>query len=288
MMDYLKVMAEHLLPPLLVILAGVAGIVGRYVIRWLSVRLGVEELTRTSRVASLWTRAVDTGIAAAEHGALVWAREHGELMPGPAKLARALSVARDEAARMRLPELARDTLVDLIEARLGDPSAPGQSVSGEDAVHALRAGVPPALLAILVLILPATLGACTTGQLQAHVTAARLSSAALDGAATIIEAACSAEESARMGREGVSPEAHEAHVTRCTQADAGHELARHGWLAYVDAVLAAALERRPSLLDVLAWARQLAGAYVALAGLLEALGVDDVPPLPTVLAGGGS
>ena len=129
--------------------------------------------------------------------------------------------------------------------------------------------------------------ACSTGQLQAHATAARLSRATLEGARVGIESACAPARSAEMARGGVSPDDHAKHVARCRKAGAGHELTRQAWLTYVDAVLAAGSGGKVDLVDIIAWAARLARTYTALAEVLVELGLEP-PQLPAQLRGRSS
>jgi hypothetical protein len=289
---YAKVATESLLPVVLTLVSGAMLILGRYVHRWLAAKLGVEQLIAEEKRDALVRDVIDGGIARSEQRTVQWARERGELPPGPAKLEWALKWIVDELHRRGLPELGRDQLAELVEARLGDPRAPGEADRASAVLYRLRgddvdrerstaAARGAVLFAVLACVAP--LGGCSTGQLQAHTTAARLARSTLDTTATGIEAACAPAVSERMGRAGVSADDHAEHRDRCTRAAAGHEVTRQSWLGYVDAVLAAASGGRVDLGDILAWAAQLTEAYGAVAELLRELGREP-PPLPRELA----
>lgn len=141
----------------------------------------------------------------------------------------------------------------------------------------LLAGVAKLILSLVVF---AT--GCSTSQLSAHVTAARLTRPALDGVAQGLEVACSTERAAERGRAG-DEEGYAQLRRRCARGAESHEVARQAWLGYLDAVLAAASGGKVDLADVLAWGLRVAQAYQAVASLLRELDVD-APPLPSQLA----
>jgi hypothetical protein len=126
--------------------------------------------------------------------------------------------------------------------------------------------------------------ACSPSALRVHVHAAPMARSSLDVAAGLGEAACAPERSARMAREGVSSDEHEAHVRRCERAKGAHALAVAAWVGYVGAVLEAASGGRVGLVDVLRWSSQLTTLYHDTRAALAALGVD-APDLPSALGG---
>lgn len=141
------------------------------------------------------------------------------------------------------------------------------------------------LIGVLVLVAVALYAtACTTSQLRTHAHAASVSRASLDLGATLGEAACSPERSARMAREGSTVEAHEAHVEACLSVKGSHGVAVAAWVGYVGAVLSAATTGRVGLADILTWASRFASTYTTLADALRVLGVD-APGLPPALGG---
>lgn len=116
-MEYLAELAEHIIPVVGVILAGVLGVVGTALVRKLAALVGVKithEQLRT--VEALAVR----GVAYAEEWALKKVKNEGKRPAGPDKLEAALEFVTPMARRAGLPELARDELVKLIESALGE------------------------------------------------------------------------------------------------------------------------------------------------------------------------
>lgn len=136
-------------------------------------------------------------------------------------------------------------------------------------------------LAKLALALFVLLSGCSTAQLRAHASTARLTRPAIDGVATGLEAACSRERAEELGRAD-DVEGYLLFRERCARGAESHETVRQAWITYLDAVLAAASGGAVELADVLRWGMQLAASYVALADLLRELGRDP-PPLPAQL-----
>jgi hypothetical protein len=120
-MDYLATAAEHLLPPLLVILSGVLTALGVAALRWLRARLGLEHLVTDEAIDAAVRDVVAAAAAYAEQLAHRWriGLDPMPADPARAKLEIALSFVARELRRRQLPEQARDRLVDLLEARLG-------------------------------------------------------------------------------------------------------------------------------------------------------------------------
>lgn len=129
----IKVVTEALIPPVALVVAGVAAALGRSLLRFLNARFGTEEIAVRLNAEKLLVQILDEGIAFAEQKGLVWARNVGELPEGALKLGWALDFVKVQMKEHRLPERTRDYLVDRIEARLGNPSAPGESIRGNDA-----------------------------------------------------------------------------------------------------------------------------------------------------------
>ncbi len=130
----IKVVTEALIPPVALVVAGVAAALGRSLLRFLNARFGTEEVTARLNAEALFNQFIDGGIAFAEQKALIWARDRGSLPSGSLKLKWAIDFIKAQMKEHSLPERARDFLVDRIEARLGNPAAPGESVRGQEAV----------------------------------------------------------------------------------------------------------------------------------------------------------
>lgn len=115
-MDYVKEIAEHLIPILAMILAGLASVLTPWLARKLAALLGLKVTAEQQKlIADIATRAV--------HYADQWATakvKNDEPRPGgAAKLEAALGFAMPLIRQARLPELARDELVKAIESALG-------------------------------------------------------------------------------------------------------------------------------------------------------------------------
>ena len=156
-METFKTITEHLLPPVLIIVAGVLTMLGRYLMKWLAHKLRAEQFYEQQAVEAAVDRVVSSAVSYAEQMALSWARDKQELATGPRKLDWALGYIRREMMEQRLPEMARDRMVDLIEARLGSPEAPGEAVRAQDAMMKLRSSAITG--AVLCLFLAACGGA---------------------------------------------------------------------------------------------------------------------------------
>lgn len=124
---YAKVVTEALLPVVLSIVGGMLLMLGKFAHRWLAQKLQVEELVAEEKRDDLVRKVVEGGISYAEQRALQWAREHGALPDGAAKMRWALTWIATELDRRGLPALAKARIEDLIESRLGDPRAPGDA-----------------------------------------------------------------------------------------------------------------------------------------------------------------
>jgi len=133
---YAKVAAEVIVPVLLTLVSGALVILGRYVHRWLAAKLGVEELIAEEKRDSITREIIDGGIAYAEQRAMQWARTEHNLPDGAAKLRWALNWISSELHRRGLPAIAKERLEDLVDSRLGNPSAPGSADRAE--VEAMR------------------------------------------------------------------------------------------------------------------------------------------------------
>lgn len=118
-----RTLVEHLAPPVLTILAGVLGVLGTVALRRLQQWLGVQ---RTESLQRTWDALVDDGIAYARQRAKRYAngRTGGGKAPSSQKLVWALEWVTARAREHELPELARERLEQLIEARLGRPDSP--------------------------------------------------------------------------------------------------------------------------------------------------------------------
>jgi hypothetical protein len=135
---YGKVITEALLPALLSILTGALLVLGRYAHRWLARKLDIEDMVAEEHRDALVRSIVETGTALAEQRGLKWARERGELPAGAQKLQWALDWIVAELQRRGLPEHARDELIDLIDASLANPAAPGDATRASVVASRLR------------------------------------------------------------------------------------------------------------------------------------------------------
>lgn len=137
-------------------------------------------------------------------------------------------------------------------------------------------------LAKIVLSLVVLLSGCSTAQLRAHASTARLTRPAIDGVATGLEEACSVERAEQLGRAG-DTDGFAVFRERCARGASTHETLRQAWITYLDSVLAAASGGDVDIGDVLSWAVRLTATYHALAELLRELGIERPPPLPAQL-----
>lgn len=112
MADYVRQTTDALLPALLTILAGVLTTLGYALHRWLAARLRLESLVTEEARDRLADRAVALAVDAVEQ----LARRAVEPMSPDAKRILAIDIAASEMRRHGLPELARDRLVEMIEA----------------------------------------------------------------------------------------------------------------------------------------------------------------------------
>jgi hypothetical protein len=116
-MEYVKEVAEHLLPIVALILSGVLTVLGTYVLRRLSKFLGVKVAAeQEAMVAST----VHRGVGYAEE----WARtrvRNGEQRPGgAAKMETALDYVDTVLRKYKVPKLAHDEIVKRVESALGE------------------------------------------------------------------------------------------------------------------------------------------------------------------------
>ena len=133
----------------------------------------------------------------------------------------------------------------------------------------------------IVLSLVVLLSGCSTAQLRAHASTARLTRPAIDGVAAGLEEACSVERAEELGRAG-DVDGFATFRERCARGATSHETVRQAWITYLDTVLAAAGGADFDIGDVLGWATQLATAYLKIADVLREFGRDP-PPLPELL-----
>lgn len=116
-MDYVKVLAENLIPPLMIILSGLLVYGARRLLQLAEQKLGFDlDEASEKKLADL----VDQGVHYAEQWGLSKAKRPGaDPASGSEKLDKAMEFIGAEVARMKLPELARDALVAKIEAAVG-------------------------------------------------------------------------------------------------------------------------------------------------------------------------
>lgn len=101
-------------------------------------RLGVEKYAKELGAYELAKTITADAVAYAEQRAYAWAASNGVLPAGALKLQWALEFAEREARARGLVKLAKERLVALIEARLGDPNSPGGAYRAEATVARLR------------------------------------------------------------------------------------------------------------------------------------------------------
>lgn len=278
-MDYIKLIAEHLLEPLLVVLAGVAIALARAGKRWLNRRLGTEEVTRELQLDALLVRLTDMAVAYAEQRGRVYARDRGALPASAAKLEWALDFLSREMAERKLPQKARDHLVDLIEARLGTPEAPGTADRATDAVLRLQAGASKAtaLLVVLMVTLPSV--GCGAQRYRTHLTAAQTSREVIQQGGEVLEGTCTPEALVSI-EQAEGPADALRFGERCEAAREAQHLSVSLWTDWVVAAAAEGLDA-PTMLRA---AAALLDTWRELSELVGALGGD----LPTLDLGGAS
>lgn len=115
-MEYLKSIAAPLLPLVVLILVGVAYALGRKAIAAFEAKTGLDLSTGTETSI---LGVIDLGIGAAEKWAANVLKSTGKKPPSVEKLDKAMAFIVDELKRRNLPEMARDAVVKLIEAKLG-------------------------------------------------------------------------------------------------------------------------------------------------------------------------
>lgn len=101
-------------------------------------RLGVERYAKELGAYELAKTITSDAVAYAEQRTMRWALDEHALPPSAQKLKWALDFAEREARERGLAKLAKDRLVALIEARLGDPDSPGGAYRAEAAAARLR------------------------------------------------------------------------------------------------------------------------------------------------------
>ena len=115
-MDVVNVLAQHLIPLVALLLSGVASVLGAWLGRLLARKLHVQ---LSQEQHALMIELVDGAIMRAEQWALN-ATKQGALPSGAEKLDVALKFLEGLARQYKLPEMARDRLVDLVESALGE------------------------------------------------------------------------------------------------------------------------------------------------------------------------
>jgi hypothetical protein len=136
--SWLRVVVAELGPMFFEVLAvALTALVGG-LLHLIARRLGVEKYAKELGAYELAKTITADAVAYAEQRAYAWAASNGALPAGALKLQWALEFAEREARARGLVRLAKERLVALIEARLGDPNSPGGAYRAEATVARLR------------------------------------------------------------------------------------------------------------------------------------------------------
>ena len=115
-MEYLKELAEQLLPIFVTIISGLVPVIVAVLGRALHKKFGVEIEQKHQAMLNAW---VAQGVGYAEQWALQQVKETGKSPSGRQKLDKALGFVVNHARSVGLDQIARDKVVDLVEAQLG-------------------------------------------------------------------------------------------------------------------------------------------------------------------------
>ena len=115
-MEYLKELAEQLLPIFVTIISGLVPVIVAVLGRTMHKKFGVEIEQKHQAMLNAW---VAQGVGYAEQWALQHVKETGDTPSGRQKLDKALSFVTNHARSVGLDQIARDKVVDLVEAQLG-------------------------------------------------------------------------------------------------------------------------------------------------------------------------
>ena len=115
-MEYWKEIAEQLLPVVATILMGLGTLLVTVLTKVAHRKFGVEIEEKHQAMLTEW---VSKGVGYAEQWALQQVKTTGEIPSGREKLDKALSFVTNHARSVGLDQIARDKVVDLVEAQLG-------------------------------------------------------------------------------------------------------------------------------------------------------------------------
>lgn len=124
--DYFKVIGDFLVPTFALILAGVIAALLRSLFKYLKEKHGFD-MGQAAEQGLL--DAVDRGINYAEEKAVKALKLGDDAPEGAKKLQAALDYVESEVQRLGYDKLARDKLVELIEAKLNAKRAKGEAVT---------------------------------------------------------------------------------------------------------------------------------------------------------------
>lgn len=136
--SWLRVLLAELGPMFFEVLAAALIALVGGLLHLIARRLGVEKYAKELGAYELAKTITADAVAYAEQRAYAWAASNGALPAGALKLQWALEFAEREARARGLVKLAKERLVALIEARLGDPNSPGGAYRAEATVARLR------------------------------------------------------------------------------------------------------------------------------------------------------
>lgn len=122
-MDYFKVIVENILPVVIAILTPILLLLVKRLVVYLEEKW---EFDMSDQMESALMDVISRAVAYAEEKAMQAVSTGDELPDGPTKLKNALEYAMSEIKRIRLDELAKEKLAELIESKLFEKRENGE------------------------------------------------------------------------------------------------------------------------------------------------------------------